>query len=104
AFLPLSQVLVDNLAMSVEARYKQALGLEAEMPEDGYYGPDVVEIGQALKEEYQDTWLQKEEAERFNFFKEYGLRFELEKIKQDLAEFRVHFDHWFSERSLYEDG
>lgn len=95
---------IDNLAMSVEARYKQALGLEAEMPEDGYYGPDVVEIGQALKEEYQDTWLQKEEAERFNFFKEYGLRFELEKIKQDLAEFRVHFDHWFSERSLYEDG
>src|SRR5699024_825717 len=95
---------IDNLALSVEARYKQALGIEEEMPEDGYHGPDVIEIGNTLKEEYNDTWLQKDEAERFNFFKEYGLRFELEKIKQDLAEFRVHFDHWFSERSLYEDG
>ena len=26
------------LALSVEARYMQALGLEKEMPEDGYHG------------------------------------------------------------------
>lgn len=35
---------INNLAYSLEARYKQALGLEAEMPEDGYYGQDIIEI------------------------------------------------------------
>ncbi|MDF4746025.1 arginine--tRNA ligase, partial [Vibrio parahaemolyticus] len=29
---------IHNLALSVEARYMQALGLEKEMPEDGYHG------------------------------------------------------------------
>ena len=26
----------------------------------------------------------------------------MEKLKQDLADFNTHFDHWFSETSLYE--
>ena len=33
---------VHNLAKSVEARYFQALGLDKEMPEDGYQGQDVI--------------------------------------------------------------
>ena len=32
---------VINLAKSIEARYLQALGQEAEMPEDGYFGEDI---------------------------------------------------------------
>src|SRR5690625_3988357 len=31
---------IDNLALSVEARYMQALGKEWDMPVDGYYGKD----------------------------------------------------------------
>ena len=41
--------------------------------------------------------------ERLAFFRDYGLKFELKKLEQDLADFRVHFDHWFSETSLYTD-
>src|SRR5690606_24873075 len=44
------------------------------------------------------------EEERFEFFREYGLKYELEKLKKDLEEFRVHFDVWYSETSLYESG
>lgn len=95
---------IDNLAKSVEARYYEALGLEKEMPEDGYHGEDIKEIGEALKEEYKDTWLEASEEERLAFFKEYSLRYELDLIKTDLDEFRVHFDNWFSERSLYNDN
>ena len=36
---------VHNLAISVEARYFQALGLDKEMPEDGYHGQDIIDIG-----------------------------------------------------------
>ncbi|WP_099159365.1 arginine--tRNA ligase [Virgibacillus ndiopensis] len=94
---------IDNLALSVEARYLQALDKEAEMPEDGYHGPDIIEIGKTLAEEYGDKWANADEKERLLFFKEYGLEYELGKIKTDLADFGVDFDNWFSERSLYAD-
>ena len=45
---------VNNLALSVEARYFQALGLEKEMPEDGYQGQDIIDIGEKLAEEFGD--------------------------------------------------
>src|SRR5699024_10023996 len=94
---------IDNLALSVEARYLQALGQDAAMPEDGYHGQDIIEIGEKLKEEYGDKWTTEDAESRIAFFTKYGLQFELEKIEADLADFRVHFDHWFSEQSLYHE-
>lgn len=95
---------INNLATSIEARYFQALGKDKEMPEDGYHGADIIEFGKDLAEEYGDSWLENEESERVSFFREYGLTRELEKLKADLAEFRVDFDVWFSETSLYQNG
>lgn len=95
---------INNLAYSVEARYKQALGQDATMPEDGYHGADIIQIGKDLAEKYGDSLLEKSQEEQFSFFREYGLKFELEKIKRDLEQFRVSFDHWFSETSLYEEN
>ncbi|GAB3789277.1 arginine--tRNA ligase [Virgibacillus kimchii] len=95
---------IDQLALSVEARYLQALGDEAEMPEDGYHGKDIIEIGKTLATEYGAEWKEKDRDERLAFFREYGLKYELGKIRNDLSEFRVEFDHWFSEQSLYEGG
>lgn len=94
---------VNNLAYSIEARYKQALGMSAEMPEDGYHGEDIVQFGNALAEEKGDELLKLSDSERFAFFREYGLKRELDKIKRDLGRFRVNFDHWFSETSIYEN-
>lgn len=95
---------IDMLAYSIDARYKQALGQDVAMPEDGYHGQDIKEIGAKLAAEYKDTLLEKPEAERIAFFRDYGLDYELDKIKTDLDEFGVQFDRWFSEMSLYEDG
>ncbi|MBD2845593.1 arginine--tRNA ligase [Paenibacillus sp. IB182496] len=95
---------VANLARSIEARYKQALGLEAEMPEDGYHGEDIVGFAQLLKEQEGDRLLALPEEERFTFFRQFGLERELDKIKRDLGRFRVGFDVWYSESSLYERG
>ena len=90
--------------MSIETRYLEALGKEAEMPEDGYYGQDIIEIGKKLADEHGDSWLSKDRERRLAFFREYGLKYELGKIKEDLDEFGVFFDNWFSEMSLYKDG
>ena len=95
---------INNLAYSVEARYLQALGMEAEMPADGYHGEDIINIGKRLAEEFGDQYVNADEEERFKFFREYGLKYEMEKLKKDLESFRVPFDVWFSETSLYEDG
>jgi arginyl-tRNA synthetase len=95
---------INNLARSVEARYFQALGLDREMPEDGYHGEDIIGIGQKLAAEFGEKYVEVDEQERFNFFREYGLKYEMAKLKQDLEDFRVRFDVWFSETSLYHNG
>jgi arginyl-tRNA synthetase len=95
---------IHNLALSVEARFMQALGLEAEMPEDGYYGQDIIQIGEELATEEGDTWLHQSKEERLAYFRQYGLEYELKKIENDLQRFRVKFDNWFSEISLYKEG
>jgi arginyl-tRNA synthetase len=95
---------VANLAYSIEVRYKQALGLSADMPEDGYYGEDIIAFGNALAQQEGDALLQLPDAKRYNFFRTYGLERELDKIKRDLSRFRVQFNHWYSESSLYQDG
>jgi arginyl-tRNA synthetase len=95
---------VDNLSKSIEARYRQALGLEAEMPEDGYYGEDIVQFARELAEREGDRLLRLSDEERSAFFRRYGLERELDKIKRDLERFRVRFDVWYSESSLYESG
>ncbi|MGV3262803.1 arginine--tRNA ligase [Cytobacillus pseudoceanisediminis] len=95
---------INNLALSVEARYFQALGLEKEMPADGYHGEDIIGIGKKLADEYGDKYVHADEKERFDFFREYGLKYEMAKLKQDLEDFRVPFDVWYSETSLYNNG
>ncbi|VEF46427.1 arginyl-tRNA synthetase [Bacillus freudenreichii] len=95
---------INNLAYSVEARYFQALGMDKAMPEDGYHGEDIVGIGKKLAEEYGDKFVHESEEGRVAFFRQFGLDFELEKLKNVLKQFRVSFDVWYSETSLYKNG
>ncbi|MBG9914515.1 arginine--tRNA ligase [Bacillus sonorensis] len=95
---------INNLALSVEVRYFEALGKEKPMPEDGYRGEDIKEIGRKLAEEFGDRFIHEEESERLAFFREYGLKYELGKLREDLENFRVPFDVWYSETSLYQNG
>ncbi|MEH7272090.1 arginine--tRNA ligase [Neobacillus vireti] len=95
---------INNLAKSVEARYFQALGQDKSMPEDGYHGADIIGIGKSLAEEFGDKYVNVDEQERFEFFREYGLKYEMAKLQKDLEDFRVSFDVWYSETSLYKNG
>ncbi|WP_308637272.1 arginine--tRNA ligase [Paenibacillus silvisoli] len=95
---------VANLALSIEARYKQALGQDASMPEDGYHGEDIIGFAKELAASEGDRLLALTDEERFTFFRDYGLERELNKIKRDLGDFRVEFDVWYSETSLYKTG
>ena len=92
-----------NLGKSLQARYREHMGLDFVLPEDGYHGEDVKNIAIELAETYKDTYVEENE-ENLKFFKEKGIEFELNKIKRDLDYFRVHFDVWSSEQKIRDDG
>lgn len=95
---------INNLTLSADARYKQALGLDATMPEDGYNGKDIIKLGQVIAKEYGDSLLKKSEDDYLKFLRSYSVNYQLEKLKNDLKDFRVEFDVFYSETSLYESG
>ncbi|MFS0724738.1 arginine--tRNA ligase [Paenibacillus sp. 1P07SE] len=95
---------IENLAYSIEARYRQELGEAAEMPEDGYHGEDIIGFARQLREEKGDGLMSLPPDERFALLRGFGLERELDKIRRDLARFRVPFDVWFHETSLYSNG
>lgn len=92
-----------NLGKSLQARYREHMGLDFVLPEDGYHGEDVKKIAIELAETYKDAYVEENE-ENLKFFKEKGIEFELNKIKRDLDYFRVHFDVWSSEQKIRDDG
>ena len=94
-----SQIL--HLAESVNARYLQLLGRDAEVPENGYHGQDIVETARAIIAKDGDKYLAMTEAERLEAFKTIALEEKLAALKKDLADFHVTFDNWYSEKTLY---
>ncbi len=95
---------IDVLGLSLEARYRELLGKQAEIPSGGYYGEYLIGVARMLREERGDTLLEMEERDRNAFFRQYAVDKILLSIRGDLEDFRVTFDHWFSERTLYENG
>ena len=81
---------VDLFGASLRAR-----GRGEEVPEDGYQGAYVAEIAAQLglrPDAPEEQWTRA------------GSDVMMAQIRATLARFRVHFDSWFLERSLYEDG
>lgn len=95
---------ITNLARSIETRFFEALGdTSHEIPADGYNGKDIIEIGKDLADKHPEMKDYSDE-ERLKTFRQLGVDYEMDKLKKDLADFNVHFDNWFSETSLYENG
>ncbi|MGN1276200.1 MAG: arginine--tRNA ligase [Floccifex sp.] len=94
---------ITNLALSLNARYRQAHGIDTEVGKDGYNGADVKEKGFELAKQYPNQYLEPTE-DNLNFFRKEGIQFELDKIKKDLEKYRVSFDVWSSEQAIRDAG
>lgn len=92
---------IDHLAESINARYLQLCGMDAEIPEDGYHGQDIVETAQHILDRDGKIYLDMPEEKRLEIFKDIGLKEKLAALRKDLHDFNVDFDNWFSEKSLY---
>lgn len=91
---------INNLGISVKERYKGLCGLDENMPEDGYYGTEIIDIAKNIKEKYGDDKL----TENLEFFKELAVDYLLNIIKTDLSNFGVTFDVWTSEKAIRAKG
>jgi len=90
---------MDAFYQSLYARYQQALGRDAPMPAEGYFGDYMVDIAREIIEEEGERFLDKpaELGER-------GAAKVIAAIASDLGRLGVTFDEWFSEKSLFEHG
>lgn len=97
-------VQVETLGRSVDARYRELLGVPVEFPEEGYRGDYIYDIARQIIAEKGDSYLKLSEAERVNEFRELAYRQILASQKADLSKYGVNYENWFSERSLHQSG
>ena len=95
---------VDVLARSAYERYREACGHAPEIAEGLYPGDYLVPVGEALKEKYGDSLLDKPEAEWLEELRDFSTNAMLDVIRGDLAALGVTMDVFFSEKSLYGTG
>ena len=93
---------IDHLGESLIERYKEILGLPFALPEDGYHGEDVKLVAKRIYDEFGPDLLSR--PDHFEFFKEKGMEFELDKIKEDLKNYNIVFDVFSSEKKIRAGG
>ena len=91
---------MNNLGISIKERYKELCNLPFNIPEDGYHGKEIVAIAKTIYDNYKEEKL----TEDIEYFKQVGLNVLMQQIKKDLDNYRVNFDVFTSEQSLYDKG
>lgn len=96
---------IELLGESVEARYDEAAGRPAAVPEGGYHGEYVREVAMTIRDAAGPEFLASlEPGERRAHFRREAVRLLREEQAEDLSRFGVDMDLFYSERSLYESG
>lgn len=90
---------MDRFARSLEARYLQALGREAEVPEDGYQGDYMIALGGELAETEGMGLIDK-----IDEIREWGEKKVLDWHRKTLERFGVVHDTWVHQRDLEDKG
>ncbi len=122
---------MDILAVSTWLRYLELFGELLPFPPNAYQGGYVREMAEQIRQAHGERYVHPAEAvlacvpetddiearldglilagkdllgEDWNYVHAHALNEQLADCRADLEEFGVHFDVWFSERSLYETG
>ncbi|WP_439560103.1 arginine--tRNA ligase [Roseinatronobacter sp.] len=95
---------VDVLARSAFERYREAHGLSPEIAEGLYPGEYLIEVGEALKEEFGDRFLDQPESVWLDTVRNFATDRMMGMIRADLAALGVSMDVYSSEKALYGTG
>ncbi len=94
---------IDAFKRSLYARYQQSLGIDAEMPTEGYLGNYMIDLAKEIAAQEGDRFLKLPEPEATSQLGQFGLNKMISQIRQDLELLGVSFEVWFSEQSLYDN-
>ena len=95
---------MNNLGKSVLYRYREGLGEKIDFPENCYRGDYIKDISADIMRKEGKRYLTEPEAETVPYFNAIAGGVILEEIKQDLKDFGVTFDCYFSEKELYKEN
>ncbi|BCG47386.1 Arginyl-tRNA synthetase [Citrifermentans bremense] len=95
---------MNTLGLSGLLRYKELLGEKVDFPETCYQGDYMKDIARDAVTKYGDRFLKVPQEEGVAFFSKMGGDLILAGIDQDLQDFGIRFDNWFSEQSLFDEG
>ncbi|HLN87877.1 MAG TPA: arginine--tRNA ligase, partial [Candidatus Limnocylindrales bacterium] len=93
---------MENLGLSLYARYREAFGEQVEFPEGGYPGDYVKELAAQVKTREGDKYLHQPKDAAVRFFRQFGGAALLDKIRGQLGAFGIQFDVYFSEQAMRE--
>ncbi len=96
---------IDALAKSVYAKYLQLHNNKSSLPKDGYQGEYVIDIAKEFDKKFGDRFIDsKKEHNLLNMISTFSINRILSGIKDDLDNFGVHMDVWFSQKALSKNG
>ena len=95
---------VDVLARSAYERYREAHGLSHDIREGLYPGEYLIEVGEALKARFGDTFLDQPESVWLVPIRDFATDLMMARIREDLAALGVTMDVYSSEKALYGTG
>lgn len=90
---------MQKLGASFKARCLEQMGINAAIPEDGYFGEYLINLATECAKSEKVV-----EKRSDSFFVEYAGNKMLEEIKETLSKYKIEFDVWFSEKTLHENG
>ena len=97
-------IQMQNLGKSVYLRYQQLLKQDVEFPDGLYKGDYILGVAKEVILKHGERFVKSPEQEALPFFTDFAATLIMSGIKDDLAQFGVRFDNWFSEKTLFEQG
>jgi arginyl-tRNA synthetase len=91
-------------AATLYARYAQLLGREEPIPEQGYAGEYMFDYAQKLIDQHGDRFLHLAKDEAIAQLKPISETLVVANLQAELARLGIHYDCWFREQSLYDEG
>lgn len=96
-------VQMQRLGESLEARWRELRGEVAEIPEGGYHGAYLIDLARQAETEEGNRLAALTSDERVGFLRVWGANMLRQQQDEDLREFRVVFDEFYSESRVYEE-
>ncbi|MGL5591119.1 MAG: arginine--tRNA ligase [Mycoplasmoidaceae bacterium] len=102
---------INRLGVAVLIRYKELFNIKNEMPEDSYHGEEPKWVAKELKDKYNDRFLNTEfdsvkitNIDERKIINDFSKIYLMEKIKETLSTFRVHFDFYYPESKIFDEN